>query len=43
MITRNILPASKSVLDGNWSRWEFGTKRSFFESSQNGLDYSGES
>lgn len=24
MITRNILPASKSVLDGNWSRWEFG-------------------
>ncbi|MDC3091779.1 2-hydroxyacid dehydrogenase, partial [Rickettsiales bacterium] len=24
MITRNILPASKSVLAGNWSRWEFG-------------------
>ena len=24
MITRNIIPASKSVLNGNWSRWSFG-------------------
>ena len=24
MITRNIIPASKSVLTGNWSRWNFG-------------------
>jgi D-3-phosphoglycerate dehydrogenase len=23
-ITRNVIPAIKSVLDGKWSRWEFG-------------------
>ena len=23
-ITRNVIPAVKSVLDGKWSRWEFG-------------------
>jgi D-3-phosphoglycerate dehydrogenase len=23
-ITRNVIPAMKSVLDGKWSRWEFG-------------------
>ena len=26
-LTRNILPAFASVLNGNWSRWNFGGKR----------------